>query len=617
MSNPTKAKENEKPYLAYLSYSSEDTDFVKKLTNDLSKNGIKVFVPSEQLAMGEVVVERIEKGLLGSKNLIIILSPDYMKSKWTEFERVAFKSMNLASSYGRIIAVVSRHTDTIPQIGQLNQIDFTNDYSDGFRTLITTLSKDLPKEKVVLEHQVLKIFLCYSSYDRVTVRNAHKRLSSEGFDVWFEENEIMPGHDWDKIIVKAIRASDIVLIFLSNKAINTHGYFQKEVRYVLNEYEERAILEKIFYIPIRLEECEIPKLLSNVQYTDLFDEGDWTRLIYTLRLREAEIQKGIGVSPETLRVLEYKANSEFSNNSIRTEESQRNEAMKNTLSFWDKLIVTFNARKQVSDFSLRVNEILNNLLKPDANDVEKIAATQIQLLTSYYSLVLGQAQRSFTWALIWATIGVLGFIAAGIFLFVNQLRDITVVGTVGSALVEVIAGINFYLYNRASIQLSLFHTRLDSTQKLLLSNAIAEKIEGDLKQTARSYIALKFAGIDIEPEKIEKNLDISPDIRITHIEINPTGNDIKKEYVRIENVGRVVADMTKWSLSDEAGHIYKFPMFFLKPGASVTVWTKGGKNKPTDLYWRRKQAVWNNDKDIAYLRDDLGALVDTFQYSDD
>jgi hypothetical protein len=72
--------------------------------------------------------------------------------------------------------------------------------------------------------------------------------------------------------------------------------------------------------------------------------------------------------------------------------------------------------------------------------------------------------------------------------------------------------------------------------------------------------------------------------------------------------------MTDWTLSDEASHTYTFPTFTLGSGASVREWTKSGTDTATDLYGGSGSAIWNNTGDTAYLRDDLGSLVDTFSY---
>jgi hypothetical protein len=104
------------------------------------------------------------------------------------------------------------------------------------------------------------------------------------------------------------------------------------------------------------------------------------------------------------------------------------------------------------------------------------------------------------------------------------------------------------------------------------------------------------------------------DVQITFIEYDPPGSDVEGEYVRIENLGGSVADMSDWTLRDEANKVFTFPAFTLSPGAAVQVWTKGGTDTVTDLYWGSGSAIWNNTGDCAYLRDSGGTAVDTYCY---
>jgi len=103
-------------------------------------------------------------------------------------------------------------------------------------------------------------------------------------------------------------------------------------------------------------------------------------------------------------------------------------------------------------------------------------------------------------------------------------------------------------------------------------------------------------------------------VQITYIEYNPPGDDVQGEYVRIRNQGGQPADMTGWTLRDEANHTFTFPSFTLGVIATVRVWTRSGSNTATDLYWGSGSAIWNNTGDTAYLRNDVGQLVDTYSY---
>ena len=83
------------------------------------------------------------------------------------------------------------------------------------------------------------------------------------------------------------------------------------------------------------------------------------------------------------------------------------------------------------------------------------------------------------------------------------------------------------------------------------------------------------------------------------------------EWVKI--ISDVQVNMTGWTLSDAANHVYSFPSNFNLLG-SVRVHTGYGNDNSTDLYWNRGQPVWNNDGDTATLKDNKGNIIDQKSY---
>ena len=140
-----------------------------------------------------------------------------------------------------------------------------------------------------------------------------------------------------------------------------------------------------------------------------------------------------------------------------------------------------------------IKDSVDRLSRASPDNVQEIAASQIQLLNNYYDLVLGQAKQSFKWALVAAGVGLLFLIASLGFILLRQLQAVAIISLLSGSLVEVISAINFYLYGQTSLQLSKFHTRLDMTQRHLLANSICECLEGDYKHQARSYLIRMMA----------------------------------------------------------------------------------------------------------------------------
>ena len=70
----------------FISYSSDDREFVAKLVLDLSARGFEVWYDQWELEVGDSLIEKIEEGIQSSSWLCIILSPSSIESRWVKEE---------------------------------------------------------------------------------------------------------------------------------------------------------------------------------------------------------------------------------------------------------------------------------------------------------------------------------------------------------------------------------------------------------------------------------------------------------------------------------------------------------------------------------------------------
>ena len=164
----------------------------------------------------------------------------------------------------------------------------------------------------------LRVFLCHASQDKPIVRGLYQRLGAEGWiDPWLDEEKLLPGQDWDLEIEKAVEAADAVIVCVSNRSVTKEGYVQKEIRKVLDIALEKPE-ETIFIIPLRFDECELPRRLRTWQYVDYFPAAQqnraYQRLLQSLQVRFGQLQSteasGAEVRPadeeDSARVVERK-----------------------------------------------------------------------------------------------------------------------------------------------------------------------------------------------------------------------------------------------------------------------------------------------------------------------
>lgn len=135
-----------------------------------------------------------------------------------------------------------------------------------------------------------------------------------------------------------------------------------------------------------------------------------------------------------------------------------------------------------------------NAATSDKDEVKSIASSQIGLLSKFYDLSLDQAGRSFRWALIASIVGLLFFLAAIAFqMGAKENSDLPMITLIGGALIEFIAGINFYLYGKTLSQLTLFQGRLEVTQRFLLANSLCNKLDDELRDETRADLIAQLA----------------------------------------------------------------------------------------------------------------------------
>lgn len=119
----------------------------------------------------------------------------------------------------------------------------------------------------------IRVFLAYADEDRAQVKRLYTELQKAGFEPWMDQEKLVPGQNWPRAIERAIELSDFFLGCFSRRSAVKRGHFQCELRYAL-DVAARVPLEDVFLVPLRLDNCEVPRqIATKTQYVDLFP--DW------------------------------------------------------------------------------------------------------------------------------------------------------------------------------------------------------------------------------------------------------------------------------------------------------------------------------------------------------
>lgn len=137
------------------------------------------------------------------------------------------------------------------------------------------------KKSLCIEGKSLQVFLGYGVEDKL-VRALYNQLLAIGVEPWLDEQNLLPGQNWEREVSRNIPTSDAVIVCLSRASFSNTGAIQERVKYVLDVITEKSS-EAMLIVPARLEDCDIPSQLKDRQPVNLFQQQGFERLIKSLQ----------------------------------------------------------------------------------------------------------------------------------------------------------------------------------------------------------------------------------------------------------------------------------------------------------------------------------------------
>lgn len=88
----------------------------------------------------------------------------------------------------------------------------------------------------------MKIFLSYDSRDTEIAQHLASRLTEANFDVWWAEEEVLPGDNWALKVGQALEHADAMVVLISPAALHS-STVRWEIRFALGSpsYSDRLI----------------------------------------------------------------------------------------------------------------------------------------------------------------------------------------------------------------------------------------------------------------------------------------------------------------------------------------------------------------------------------------
>ena len=125
------------------------------------------------------------------------------------------------------------------------------------------------------------VFVSYCHENKAIVDRLCQSLASHDIHIWVDRDKIGPGTPWKQAIQQAIQHGDFFIACFSTEVnARNQTYMSEELKVAIEELHQHPV-DKAWFIPVKLNECEIPDIdigggetLRDLQYVDLHRNWD-------------------------------------------------------------------------------------------------------------------------------------------------------------------------------------------------------------------------------------------------------------------------------------------------------------------------------------------------------
>lgn len=135
----TRHVEHSQKRVVFISHSSKDKGFVRKLAADLLANGIEVWLDELRIHVGDSIPTKIAQGLAESDFFLLVVSHNSVKSPWIQKELDNALVKEIESRRVRVFPVKIDDAEVPGIIRDKKHSDFSTSYDRGLRELIAAI----------------------------------------------------------------------------------------------------------------------------------------------------------------------------------------------------------------------------------------------------------------------------------------------------------------------------------------------------------------------------------------------------------------------------------------------------------------------------------------------
>lgn len=195
----------------FISYCSKDRNFIRKLSNDLSRLGHQVWLDEWKTLVGQNLVSEIQKGIEDADFVAVALSKESVKSGWVKHEWQAKYWEEIGQRQIRVLPLLIEDCNIPTLLKPKKYADFRRRYIKGLVDLSLSLNFACPQSGITEFHP-----------------------------------DIVDFHTWGKLLEKTTKL-DLVLMY-GDTWRNT--YLKYIIKMLKDKGRLRVVLPEITYSPL-------------------------------------------------------------------------------------------------------------------------------------------------------------------------------------------------------------------------------------------------------------------------------------------------------------------------------------------------------------------------------
>lgn len=126
----------------FMSHSSKDRPFVRRLSEDLRKVGHEPWLDEWEIKVGECIASKISHGINEADYAVLVLTPDSIKSGWVGREWKSLYWSEIQEAEVKLLPLLLRKCEIPRLLRSIRYADFTSQYEVGLSEIMEALSVD-------------------------------------------------------------------------------------------------------------------------------------------------------------------------------------------------------------------------------------------------------------------------------------------------------------------------------------------------------------------------------------------------------------------------------------------------------------------------------------------